>query len=78
MTESALSKKMKLKAGQYATIINAPENYMKELESLPANVKMSRKMEALSDWIQIFVKDKAESAFSVRPYKPGEPKQSFR
>jgi hypothetical protein len=137
MTESALAKKMKLKAGQYATIVNAPEEYLKELQPLPANVKMSQKIETPSDWIQVFVKNKAEldklfpkvlkllkpesllwisfpkgtskiqtdltrdkgwdvvaaanlkwtnlvsvneawSAFSMRPYKPGEPKQSFR
>jgi len=137
MTESTLAKKMKLKAGQTATIVNAPEGYLAELQPLPANVKVSQKMESSSDWIQIFVKTKAEldtlfpkvlkilkpesilwvsfpkgtskiqtdltrdkgwdvvaaaelkwivlvsvnelwSAFAVRPYKPGEPKQSFR
>ncbi len=60
MTESALAKKMKLKAGQHATIVNAPEGYLAELQPLPANVKMSQKIETPSDWIQIFVKNKAE------------------
>jgi hypothetical protein len=60
MTESALAKKMKLKAGQHAAIINAPEGYIKELEPLPANIKVSQKIEASSDWIEIFVKSKAE------------------
>jgi len=137
MAESALAKKMKLKAGCLATIINAPDKYLKELEPLPEKVKISQKLEKPSDWIQIFVKTKAElktlfpktlkflkpesmlwisfpkgtskiqtdltrdkgweylqtsdlkwltlisvnatwSAFAMRPYKPGEAKQSFR
>jgi len=137
MAESALAKKMKLKAGQSAMIINAPDKYLQELEPLPANVKVSQKLENPADWIQIFVKSKKEldvlfpkvlklfkpdtmlwisfpkgtskiqtdltrdkgwdvvqaadlkwvnlvsvnetwSAFAVRPYKTGEPIQSFR
>lgn len=137
MAESALAKKMKLKEGHIATIINAPHGYLKELEPLPANVKILQKAGTSSDWIQLFVKSRAEiddvfpkvvpllkpgsilwicfpkgtskiqtdltrdkgwdvvaaanvkwvtlisinelwSAFAVRLYKPGEPKQSFR
>lgn len=137
MTESALAQKMKLRTGQHATVINAPDGYIKEFEPLPDNVKISQKLEGNSDWIQIFVKNKAEldklfpkvlkllkpesilwisfpkgtskiqtdltrnkgwdavqaadlkwinlvsvnglwSAFSARPYKAGEAKQSFR
>jgi hypothetical protein len=137
MAESALAKKMKLKAGHVAMIINAPDKYLQELEPLPANVKISQKLENPADWIQIFVKSRKEldilfpkvlklfkpetmlwisfpkgtsriqtdltrdkgwdvvaaadlkwvnlvsvnetwSAFAVRPYKTGEPIQSFR
>lgn len=137
MAESALAKKMKLKPGHYATILNAPDTYLKELEPLPANVKITQKLENPADWIQIFVKSRKEldvlfpkvlkffkpdtllwisfpkgtsriqtdltrdkgwdvvaaadlkwvnlvsvnetwSAFAVRPYKTGEPIQSFR
>jgi len=137
MAESALAKKMKLKAGHHATILNAPEKYLKELEPLPPKVKIAQELEKPSDWIQIFVKTRAEleslfpkvlkflkpesmlwisfpkgtsriqtdltrdkgweylqaselkwitlvsvngtwSAFAMRPYKPGEAKQSFR
>jgi hypothetical protein len=60
MAASALAKKMKLKAGHYATVINAPAKYLKELEPLPANVKIVQKLENPSDWIQIFVQNKAE------------------
>ena len=137
MPESPLAKKMKLKAGHAAMIINAPDKYLKELDPLPTKVKISQKLENPVDWIQIFVKSKAEldilfpkvlklfkpgtllwisfpkgtskiqtdltrdagwdvvaaanlkwvnlvsvnetwSAFAVRPYKSGEPIQSFR
>lgn len=60
MAESALAKKMKLKEGHIATIINAPQGYLKELEPLPANVKILQKVGTSSDWIQLFVKSKAE------------------
>lgn len=135
--ENALAKKMKLKPGQHAAILNAPQGYVKELEPLPADVEMSDSLKGKFDWIQLFVKSKAEidklapravkalkpesilwitfpkgtskiqtdltrdkgwdilqgadlkwltlisvnatwSAFALRPYKPGEPKQTFR
>ncbi len=60
MTESVLAKKMKLKVGQSATIINVPDGYLAELQPLPENVKVLQKLEHPSDWIQIFVKTKAE------------------
>lgn len=134
MPESLLAKKMKLKPGLSAAIINAPEKYVKELKH---DSEISESLSGKYDWIQIFVKNKAEldrlfpkvlklikpetliwvsfpkgtskiqtdltrdkgwdviaaanlkwtnlvsvneawSAFSMRPYKPGEPKQSFR
>jgi hypothetical protein len=137
MPESLLSKKMNLKAGQRAIILNAPEGYLQELQPLPDQVRVSERIEAKADWVQVFVKSKAElenifprllkilksesllwitfpkgtskiqtdltrdkgwgivqasdlkwiklisvngtwSAFSLRPYKPGEAKQSFR
>jgi hypothetical protein len=134
MNESPLAKKMKLKAGLKAAVINAPENYMDELRHDTAT---SPTLNGKFDWIQIFVRNKAEldelapkaakalrpesllwisfpkgaskiqtdltrdkgwegirdldlkwinlvsvneawSAFSLRPYKEGEEKQSFR
>jgi hypothetical protein len=134
MPESAIAKKMKLKPGLKAAVINAPEMY---LDDLHHNVEMSSRLSGKFDWIQIFVKNKAEldalapkaakalkpesmlwisfpkgvsktqtdltrdkgwdilrnldlkwinlisvnemwSAFSLRPYKEGEKKQSFR
>ena len=137
MSESALARKMKLKPGQRAALVNAPEGYLKELSPLPAGVQVAEKLQGEFDWAQVFVKNKAEldkllpkvvralkpdsllwisypkgtskiqtdltrdkgwdslqkvnlkwvtlisvdetwSAFALRPYKPGEKRQSFR
>jgi hypothetical protein len=134
MPESALARKMKLKAGARAAVINAPVGYLKELAPLPAGVERSEKLQGKFDWIQVFVRNSGElkrlvpklikalaeesllwisfpkgtsgmqtdltrdkgwdalkgvdlkwitlisvndtwSAFCLRPYKPGEPKQ---
>lgn len=137
MPESPLAKKLKLKAGQRAAILNAPEGYVEALRPLPDGVELLDHAEGQVDWAQLFVKDKSEldrlappviailkpesllwisypkgtskiqtdltrdkgwdslqqaglkwitlvsvndtwSAFAVRPYKPGEKRQSFR
>ena len=137
MTENPLLKKMKLKAGQRAAIVNAPEGYVEALRPLPEGVELAEDLVESFDWMQLFVKTQAEleqviaqvraalkpsgtlwitfpkgsskiqtdltrdkgwdalraldlkwitlisvdetwSAFSLRPYKPGEERQSFR
>lgn len=137
MPESPLSKKLKLKPGLRAAVVNAPPGYIAELQPLPEGVELGERLEGDYDWVQVFVKDKAEldsliqpvaaalrpqsllwiafpkgsskiqtdltrdqgwgaiqaanlkwinlvsvndtwSAFSLRPYKPGEERQSFR
>lgn len=137
MPESPLAKKMKLKPGQRAALIDAPQGYAEELKPLPEKAELSTELAGAFDWIQIFVKSKVEldsmitrvraalkpdsmlwisfpkgsakvqtdltrdkgwdslpeldlkwinlvsvnetwSAFSLRPYKPGEARQSFR
>ena len=137
MTENALVKKLKLKAGQRAAIVNAPDGYVEALHPLPAGVEIAKDLDGTFDWVQVFLKNKAEleallpalvgalkpastlwltfpkgtskiqtdltrdkgwdalqqvdlkwitlvsvndtwSAFAVRPYKPGEERQSFR
>jgi hypothetical protein len=60
MAESALAKKLKLKPGQRAAIINAPDSYLKELNPLPDNVQMVEKLSGKLDWVQLFVKNKVE------------------
>jgi len=59
MPESPLAKKMKLKPGSRAAVINAPENYLKELTH---DAEISQKLSGKFDWIQIFTKDKKELA----------------
>ena len=60
MPESALAKKMKLKAGVRAAVINAPAGYLKELAPLPAGVEVSEQLQGRFDWIQAFVRTSAE------------------
>jgi hypothetical protein len=57
MPESPLAKKMKLKSGLKAAVINAPENYVDELKH---DTAMSPTLNGKFDWIQIFVRSKAE------------------
>lgn len=57
MPESPLAKKMKLKPGLKAAVINAPENYVTELKH---DTAMSPTLNGKFDWIQIFVRNKAE------------------
>ncbi len=58
MAESTLSKKMKLKPGANAAVINAPEKYLDELKH---DAEISQGLSGKFDWIQIFVKTKAEA-----------------
>ena len=57
MAESPLAKKMKLKSGLKAAIINAPENYV---DTLKHDTSLSPTLNGKFDWIQIFVRSKAE------------------
>jgi hypothetical protein len=57
MVESPLAKKMKLKSGTRAAVINAPEDYVAELRH---DTALSPTLNGKFDWIQIFVKSKAE------------------
>ena len=57
MSESALAKKMKLKPNLKAAVINAPENYV---DMLKHDTALSPTLNGKFDWIQIFVRNKAE------------------
>jgi len=57
MAESPLAKKMKLKPGASAAVINTPENYLQELRH---DNEVSQSLKGKFDWIQIFVKNKTE------------------
>jgi hypothetical protein len=58
MPESPLAKKMKLKSGANAAVINAPENYV---DALKHDTALSPTLNGKFDWIQIFVRNKAEA-----------------
>jgi hypothetical protein len=57
MPESALAKKMKLRANSKAAVINAPENYV---DTLKHDTALSPTLNGKFDWIQIFVRNKEE------------------
>ena len=57
MAESSLPKKMKLKPGAHAAIVNASEDYFGEFKH---DSPISKTLKGKFDWIQIFVKNKAE------------------
>ena len=137
MPDKTLAIKMKMKPAQRAAVINAPDGYLDTLNPLPEGVEVAEALQGKFDWVQVFVKSKAEldkllpkvvralkpesllwisfpkgtskiqtdltrdkgwdslreadlkwitlisvnetwSAFSLRPYKPGEARQSFR
>ena len=54
---SDLARKIKLKPGSKAAVIHAPENYLQELQH---DTEISTALRGKFDWIQIFVKNKAE------------------
>ncbi|MGD1147141.1 MAG: hypothetical protein ABR961_04250 [Thermoanaerobaculaceae bacterium] len=60
MAESAPAKKMKLKAGARAAVVNAPAGYLKELAPLPSGVEITEKLQGPLAWIQVFVATSAE------------------
>ena len=133
---SPLAKKLKLRAGARAAVVNAPEGYLEALGS-PAGTPIGTRLDGPLDWIQVFVLSSSElaavvpgitkavapdglvwicypkgsskrqtdltrdrgweplegsdlmwlslvsvddtwSAFGLRPYKPGEARQTFR
>jgi hypothetical protein len=57
MPESPLAKKMKLKPGVRAAILNGPEGYLNELRH---DAEISPKLTGKFDWIQIFARNKKE------------------
>lgn len=60
MVGNTLAAKLKLKPGQQAAVVNAPQGYLEELGPLPEGVTLSDALGGPFDWAQVFVKDKAE------------------
>ena len=55
MPESPLAKKMKLRPGLRAAVVNAPENY---LGALKHDAEVEQKLNGKFDWIQVFAKNR--------------------
>jgi hypothetical protein len=60
MSESTLARKLKLKPGSHAAVIDAPQGYLAGLEPLPADVSLSEGLRGTFDWVQLFVRNKAD------------------
>ena len=60
MAASPLARKMKLDSAKRAAIINPPEGYLTALKPLPKNLELLTELKGKFDWVQIFVKNKAE------------------
>jgi hypothetical protein len=54
---SDLARKIKLKPGAKAAVVHAPENYLQELQH---DAEISPALRGKFDWVQIFVRNKAE------------------
>ncbi len=60
MMSSELITKLRLKSGQRAVIMNAPEGYIERLGPLPEGVTLEEKPDGTFDFVQLFVRDRAE------------------
>jgi hypothetical protein len=60
MTDSSLQRRLQLKPGQKALILNAPEGYVESLGPLPDGVTLVDGPAGTLDFVQLFVRDSAE------------------
>lgn len=60
MAEKTLAQKLGLKAGQRAAILNAPDAYIDNLTPLPEGVTVSHAIDGAYDFVQLFVRNKAD------------------
>lgn len=60
MATSSLPKKLQMKAGQRAIIMNAPAEYSEKLSPLPDGVEIVTEPEGQFDFVQVFVKNLAD------------------
>ncbi|HLD92600.1 MAG TPA: hypothetical protein VI703_00140 [Anaerolineales bacterium] len=60
MAASPLAKKMKFDTAKRAAIINPPDGYLNSLKPFPKEVELLHELSGKFDWIQLFVKNKAE------------------
>lgn len=60
MAENPLVKKLKLKPGSRIGLIGAPDDYLEELSPLPAETDVQTSVRGKYDWVQVFVRTKAD------------------
>jgi hypothetical protein len=75
MINSSLPKKLQMKPGQRAVVINAPAGYLDKLIPLPDGVEIAAAPEGLFDFVQLFVNDLAQLQallpLAIQAVKPG-------
>lgn len=62
MTQSQLIKKLGLRSGMRAALLNPPPGYVESLGELPEGVRFSSQPETEYDFVQVFIKDSEEYA----------------
>lgn len=75
MPAPSLAAKLKLRPNQRAGVIHAPADYAAELKPLPDGVDLATRLSGKFDWLQVFVKNKAEldalAPRAIAALKPG-------
>lgn len=77
MPENSLAKKMKLKPGLRAVVVNAPPGYLIKLGPLPDGTSLSEEIKGQFDWVQIFARDQAELKATLPSVLPALSPQSL-
>jgi hypothetical protein len=65
-----LAKKLQIKPGKRWLVYNAPKDYLRSLEPLPANAVFTNNPKGEFDGIQLFAKNKAELSSSLKLIVP--------
>ena len=60
MVDSALIKKLLLRAGMHVLFLNAPQDYIESLGELPDSVMVDVQAQGRYDFIQVFIRDRQE------------------
>ncbi len=60
MADNPLVKKLKLKAGNRAAVVNPPAGYIDAFQPLPEGASLSDRLDGRYDWVQAFVTTKAQ------------------
>src|SRR5260221_286563 len=75
MADTAIARKLLIKPNHKILILNSPEGYLKQLESLPKGAEVKTKADGTFDLVQVFVYNKADVArlgqSAIEAMKPG-------